>query len=241
MKSQRSKVLILMNAFNYGEFVQLVEKYKILPFSEFVPEYPSLTAAAAKNDWHTGTGTDPWLWRIRIVQDGVAAYGKFLSDKACFIHTDIFPVVRSILSSGKTVEVRYNDGLISRTAYHIYKVLCEHGNIDSRNLRKLTGLDKKENKKEYEKSLVELQNYGDVVITGAAKQNGGASGWNSMCYQPSELWLSSIQARNDYEIVEDAKNRLIAELSGVCSDKSYRYFTKKLRLSEQGALEKPSV
>lgn len=241
MKSQWSKVLILMNTLNYGEFVQLVKEYKILPFSEFVPEYPSLTAAATNNDWHTGAGTDPWLWRIRIVQDGVAAYGKFFSDKACFIHTDFFPVVRSILSSGKTIEVRYNDGLISRTAYHIYKVLCEHGNIDSRNLRKLTGLDKKENKKEYEKSLVELQNYGDVVITGAAKQNDDASGWNSMCYQPSELWLRSIQARNEYVSVEDAKNQLIAELSRSCSDKSFRFFVKKLRLSEHSSLEKPSV
>lgn len=230
MKSQWSKVLILMNAINYQEFVQWVEKYKIFPFSDFVPEYPSLTAAAANNDWHTGSSTDPWLWRIRIVQDGAAAYGKFFSDKACFIHTDFFPLVRSILSSGKTIDVRYNDGLISRTAYHIYKVLCEHGNIDSRNLRKLTGLDKKENKKEYEKSLIELQNYGDVVITGAAQQNDADAGWSSMCYQPSELWLSSIQARSDYAPVEDARNRVKGELSRICSDKSLKFFVKKLRL-----------
>ncbi len=219
-----------MIALNYEEFVQLVEKYKILPFSEFVPEYPSLTAASVDNDWHKGTATDPWLWRIRIVQDGVAVYGKFFNDKACFIHTEFFPIVRLILSSGKTVEERYKDGLISRTAYHIYKVLCEHGNIDSRNLRKLTDLSNKENKKEYEKSLVELQNYGDVVITGAAHQNEGDSGWSSMCYQPSDLGLSSIQASEDYTSVEDAKNRLIAELSGSCSDKAFRFFAKKLRL-----------
>ncbi|RED75309.1 AlkZ-related protein [Cohnella phaseoli] len=219
-----------MNALTYEEFVQLVEKYKILPFSEFVPEYPSLTAASVNNDWHTGTVTDPWLWRIRIVQDGVAAYGKFFRDKACFIHIEFFPIIRSILSSDRTVEERYKDGLISRTAYHIYKVLCEHGNIDSRNLRKLTDLNNKENKKEYEKSLVELQNYGDVVITGAANQNDEDSGWSSMCYQPSELWLSSMHTSPNYATIEDAKNRLIAELSGSCSDKALKFFTKKLKL-----------
>ncbi|ANY76314.1 hypothetical protein BBD41_29155 [Paenibacillus ihbetae] len=219
-----------MSTISYEEFVQLVEKNKILPFAAFIPDYPSLTAAADHNDWHSGSGTDPWLWRIRIVQDGVAAYGKFFSDKACFIQTDYFPIVRSLLSSGKTIEVRYNDGLISRTAYHIYKVLCEHGNIDSRNLRKLTGLDKKENKKEYETSLVELQNYGDVVITGAAKQNEDNSGWNSMCYQPSELWLSSIQARSEDVLVDDARIRLKSELSEICSEKSFRFFAKKLAL-----------
>lgn len=219
-----------MNIFYYGEFVQLVERFKILPFSGFVPEYPSLTAVAASNDWHTGTDTDPWLWRIRIVQDGVAAYGKFLGDKASFIHTDFFPIVRTILTSNKTVDERYNDGLISRTAYHIYKILSEYGNIDSRNLRKETGLEAKEYKKEYEKSLVELQNYGDVIITGATKQNDDNSGWSSMCYQPSELWFSSIQGSKDYVSVEDAKNRLVVELSKNCADKSLKYFAKKLQL-----------
>nr|WP_208604305.1 hypothetical protein [Paenibacillus lactis] len=95
---------------------------------------------------------------------------------------------------------------------------------------KPTGLDKKENKKEYERSLVELQNYGDVVITGAAKQNEDDSGWNSMCYQPSELWLSSIQARSDDVLVDDARIRLKSELSEICSEKSFRFFAKKLAL-----------
>ncbi|MFD3768826.1 hypothetical protein ACFW4G_26445 [Paenibacillus lactis] len=95
---------------------------------------------------------------------------------------------------------------------------------------KPTGLDKKENKKEYERSLVELQNYGDVVITGAAKQNEDDSGWNSMCYQPSELWLSSIQAGSDDVLVDDARIRLKSELSEICSEKSFRFFAKKLAL-----------
>ncbi|CAM4332157.1 AlkZ-related protein [Paenibacillus tarimensis] len=221
-----------MNSLAYGEFVKLIEKHKILPFSGFVPEYPSLTAAASGNDWHTGTETDPWLWRIRVVEDGVAAYGKFFSEKACFIHREFFPAVRSILSSGKTVDERYQDGLLSRTAYHLYKVLREHGNIDSRNLRKAAGLHTKESKREYEKSLVELQNYGDVVITGAAQQNDHTSGWSSMCYQPSDVWLSSIQANDVSVPIDDAKKQLIAELLNSCSAKSLKFFAKKLRLSE---------
>lgn len=219
-----------MGTLNYEEFVRLVEKYKILPFASFIPDYPSLTAETDNNDWHSGSGTDPWVWRIRIVQDGVAAYGKFFGDKACFIHIDFFPIVRSAMSSGKTIEERYNDGLISRTANHIYKILCEHGNVDSRNLRSLTGLDKKENKKEYEKSLVELQNYGDVVITGVTKQNDNDSGWSSMCYQPAELWLRTIQARTDNVSVEKARNQLMTELSRICSDKSLNFIAKKLKL-----------
>ncbi|MGI2296363.1 hypothetical protein [Paenibacillus sp. GXUN7292] len=33
---------------------------------------------------------------------------------------------------------------MSRTAFHLYKVLMEYGNIDSRNLRKEAGLNVKE-------------------------------------------------------------------------------------------------
>lgn len=106
-----------MEVLNYREFVELVEKYKILPFSGFVPEYPSLTGVAAENYWHAGTDTDPWLWRVRNVQDDIAAYGKFFGDKACFIHKDLFPIFKMILTSNKTVEERYEDGHISRTAF----------------------------------------------------------------------------------------------------------------------------
>jgi len=217
-----------MSLLTYEEFVEAIEKYKILPFAGFVPEYPSLTAMAPNNDWHTGSETDPWLWRVRVVQDGVAAYGKFFGDKACFIQADFFPVVRSILSSNKTVEERYRDGLLSRTAYSLYQVLREHGNIDTRNLRKAAGLDAKESKKEYEKSLVELQNYGDVVITGAVKQNDDESGWSSMCYQPSEEWLSSIRPDLNPLSSEDAKDRLAAEVFATCSEKALKFFKRKM-------------
>lgn len=221
-----------MHALTYTEFLELIERYKIFPFSSFIPEYPSLTAVAPDNDWHTGTETDPWQWRVQVVEGAVAAYGKFFGDKACFIQVDFFPSIRSILTSDKTVEERYHDGLLSKNAYNIYNVLYEHGIVDSRALRKLTGLHAKENKKEYEKSLVELQNYGDVVITGAAKQNDNDSGWSSMCYQSAELWLSSIQESQTSLSIEDAKKQLIAALLKNSSSKSLQFFAKKLKLAE---------
>ncbi|MBP1989631.1 AlkZ-related protein [Paenibacillus eucommiae] len=219
-----------MEVSDYSEFVELVEKYKIFPFSSFVPEYPSLTAVTANDQWHTGTETDPWQWRVMIVQEGVAAYGKFFGDKACFIHKELFPIVKTILTFNKTVEERYNDGHISRTAFHLYKVLMEHGNIDSRNLRVKAGLNAKDNKKEYEKSIVELQNNGYVVITGAAKQSENDLGWSSMCYEPSDLWLNSVKGNMDYVSIEEAKNMMLVELSKTCSDKSLKFFAKKLKL-----------
>jgi len=218
-----------MDNLKYSEFVEMVESYKILPFSSFVPDYPSLTAAAVNNQWHTDAETDPWLWRIRIVQEGHAAYGKFFGDKLCFIKKDLFPVVKTVLTLDKTIDERYNDGLISRPAYHLYYVLLEQGNVDSRNLRKLAGLSAKEDKKVYDKALIELQNNGDVVITGAEKPNGNELAWSSMCYEPSNLWIQSINPKDNLSLVE-AKKLLISELSKTCSDKAFKYFSKKLQL-----------
>ena len=119
---------------------------------------------------------------------------------------------------------------MSRTAYQLYNIISEHNIIDSRRLRKEAGLGAKEDKKEYEKSLVELQNSGDIVITGAVKQNEEVEGWSSMCYQPSELWLNSLQINEANLSVEEAKQLLSAQLIENCSTKAYRYFMKKLQL-----------
>lgn len=219
-----------MEQLSYEEFIQLVEQYKIFPFSEFIPEYPALTSAAANNEWHTDQETDPWQWRVRIVQDGVAAYGKFFGPKATFIHAQVFPIVKTILTLNKDVHERYNDGLMSKTAYLICNIINEHEMIDSRNLRKIAGMSAKEDKKEYERSLVELQNSGDIVITGAAKQNEDVAGWSSMCYQPSELWLKALHINQPDISVVEAKQMLKEQLVENCSTKAYRYFAKKLQL-----------
>ncbi|UVI33023.1 AlkZ-related protein [Paenibacillus spongiae] len=218
-----------MSQLDYREFVDLVTQSGILPFSDFVPEYPALTTAASHNNWHTGTDTDPWLWRIRIVQDGAAAYGKFFGTKASFIHVDFFPVVKTILASDRTVEERYQDGLLSASAYRIYKILREQGNVDSRQLRKQAGLDTKESKKEYDRALIELQNQGDVVITGS-QESDNESGWSSMCYELSDDWMKSIPGSGRSLTIEEAKEQLREKLTKTCSGPAYKYFAKKMQL-----------
>ncbi|MDQ0115669.1 AlkZ-related protein [Paenibacillus harenae] len=225
-----------MSKTTYEEFVEQVNRYRIFPFSDLVAEYPSLTAAAADNEWHTGTELDPWLWRIRIVKDGYAAYGKFFGTKASFVHVDAFPLVKVLLSGGTTVEARYRDGLLSTHAYKLYELIREAGNIDSRQLRKAAKLDAKEQKKEYESALVQLQNFGDIVITGA-KESDHDGGWSSMCYETSDYWLEQLEQRPDNDIpeapsIQQARDQISTGLRELCTtEKSYGYFAKKLKLN----------
>lgn len=220
-----------MQISTYEEFVQLVDHYKIFPFSDLIPEHPSLTAVAVKDNWHTDTDLDPWLWRVKIVKEEHAAYGKFFGTKASFIHVDMFPLVKLLLALEKTVEERYESGLMSQDARNIYNIIKDAGNIDSRNLRKEANLAAKEQKKDYERALAELQNYADIVITGA-KESDHDGGWSSMCFESSDHWLNqslgkSAPAAEDLTSIRAA---IKAELSNVCTEKAMKYLDKKLKL-----------
>lgn len=220
-----------MSISTYPEFVQLVEQYKIFPFSDLIPGHPSLTSSVSSESWHTGTELDPWLWRVQIVKDEHAAYGKFFGSKASFIHIDLFPLIQSLLKQGKSVEERYSSGLLSQDARNIYHIIKEAGNIDSRHLRKESKLTAKEQKKDYERALVELQNFADIVITGA-QESDFDGGWSSMCFEGSDHWLQVTLGKNTASTdPDDVKAAVKAELSEVCTEKALKYLDKKLRFN----------
>lgn len=221
-----------MQISTYEEFVQLVHHYKIFPFSDLIPEHPSLTALAANDNWHTGTDLDPWLWRVKIVKEEHAAYGKFFGTKASFIQVELFPLVKSLLTLERTVEERYESGLMSQNARKIYNIIKDAGNIDSRNLRKEANLAAKEQKKDYERALAELQNYADIVITGA-KESDHDGGWSSMCFESSDRWLNHSlgKAAPAAEDLTNIRAVVKTELSNVCTEKAMKYLDKKLNLN----------
>ncbi len=218
-----------MSPFTYTDFVALVQKYKIVPFADLIPEHPSLTASVPEEVWHTGNELDPWLWRVKIVTDGHAAYGKFIGSKLLFVRTDLFPLVQTLLSRGQSIEARYQGGMLSHSALKLYSIIQETGGIDSRQLRKLSGLTHKDQKKEYERALVDLQNSGYIVIAGTqAAEN--EDGWSSMSYETSGQWLAAA-GKNADSPFPDAQAALKAELEEVCTDKALLFLQKKLGLN----------
>lgn len=221
-----------MHTSTYEEFVELVKQYKIFPFSDLIPEHPSLTSVASDNGWHTGDELDPWLWRVKIVEDEHAAYGKFFGTKASFIQVDLFPQIHSLLTREQSVEERYNNGLMSQHARDIFNIINEAGNIDSRNLRKESGLTHKDQKKDYERALVELQNFADIVITGA-QETDFEGGWSSMCYETSQHWLNKTLGREVAATadLDSVRASVKEELSEVCTAKAMKYLDKKIKLT----------
>jgi hypothetical protein len=170
----------------------VIQELGILPLSSFIPDHPSLESITVKESWHTGVETDPWLWRDRFSGEGVAAYGRFFAKKPMFISAGLFPIVKIALGADDSIERRYRDGLISNTTMKMYRAIEQQDGIDARALRKVAGMQHKEDKNEFDQALIELQSAFDVVILGISERLnslGQKSGWNSTCYILAENWL----------------------------------------------------
>ncbi|KRE49045.1 hypothetical protein ASG81_05785 [Paenibacillus sp. Soil522] len=99
-------------------------------------------------------------------------------------------------------------------------------------MRKESKLTAKEQKKDYERALVELQNFADIVITGA-QESDFDGGWSSMCFERSDHWLQVTLGKKAAEATDlpDIRAAVKAELSEVCTEKALKYLDKKLRFN----------
>src|SRR5712692_937761 len=137
----------------YEEACHVVEHLGIVPLSSFIPGHPSLVSITQDAAWHTGTDTDPWLWRDRFAGEGVAAYGRFLADKPLLISREMFPLVKCLLAAPEIVEERYAAGNLARPTLRIYDCIMENDGIDVKTLRTLTGMQRTSDKRAFDRSL----------------------------------------------------------------------------------------
>lgn len=214
---------------SYEEAVEAIRTVGILPLSSFIPEHPSLESITAREAWHTGLDTDPWLWRDRFAGEGVAAYGRFFKKKPILVSAELFPLLHAALHDGLTAEERYEEGRMSLAARKIHSAVEEQGGIDTKSLRAAAGLKDKEHKSEYDKALIELQEAAEILIAGISERlndNGQKNGWNSTCYERTDRWMRQHGQQPSSLHSRDAKAQLLARLEPVCSDKAYAWFRK---------------
>ncbi len=215
----------------YEEASQVVEQLGILPLSGFIPDHPSLDSITEPAAWHTGTDTDPWHWRVRFASDGVAAYGRFLGSRPLLIAQEVFPLVKCLLASPQTVQERYASGLLARSTVQIYEVIQHNHGVEVRTLRKLAGMQDKTDKNAFDHALIDLQNTGDIVISGVAENRndeGNKSGWNGTCYTLAEHWMEEHDITPLSLSPTDARTHLFAWLKPRWEENALLYLQKKL-------------
>jgi hypothetical protein len=214
----------------YEEACHVVKYLGILPLSSFIPGHPSLDTITQPAAWHTGTDTDPWLWRDRFASEGVAAYGRFLGDKPLLISREMFPLMRCLLAAPETVEERYAAGVLARPALRIYECIQENDGIDVRTLRKLTSMQQTANKHAFDRSLTDLQSAAEIVISGISErlnEHGNKSGWNSTCYMLADHWMERHGITPGQFTREEAKTKLYAWIEQRWEENAVHYVKRK--------------
>jgi hypothetical protein len=213
----------------YEEAIEVIKEIGILPLATLVPKYPSLDRMTPKENWHTGLENDPWLWRAIFPVDGVAAYGKFLKKKSVLVSREWLPVVRAILGSTDSLEKRYSDGLVSRDALELYKLIRMEEGIDTRVLRVKVGMKDKEKKKAFDQALLELQGSMDIVVSGTKEKTnelGEKNGWSSTSFETMENWAKRNNVGQTNMDTEEAKRELKNHLEKICEPEALKAFGK---------------
>lgn len=218
-------------AITFAEAAEVIQHLGILPLSSFIPDHPSLTSITRPDAWHTGADSDPWLWRDRFAIEGIAAYGRFLGDKPLLISREIFPMVQCVLAPTEPLEERYAAGLVAKSTLRIYTCIAENDDIDVRTLRKLAGMQHTSDKSAFDRSLNELQNAGEVVISGISErlnEQGNKSGWNSTCYMLADNWMQRHGILKSYLLPEQAKAKLFEWIEPRWEASAVQYLKKRL-------------
>jgi hypothetical protein len=145
--------------------------------------------------WHTGDReTDPWEWRMRVLEErNDVAYSKLFFKKSGYITAEWLPYFLAARRKGQDFEEAYLDGTISHEAKQIFDVILEHGAVPLHTLKALSGLNGKEYKSRFDAALTELQTR--MFITMCARkqkqsQSGEEYGWFSTVFCTEEQFFS---------------------------------------------------
>jgi len=174
------------------------------------------TLYAPNIKWHTeDKETDPWEWRIRVLEEKKdIAYAKVFFKKSGYITKDWYPYFLSIRQP-LSFDESYDTGLISSDAKKIYDILKSNGATPLHFLKAQCSVTKA-NKSKFEKALVELQMKLYITICGRMQKisaEGKPYGWYStmFClsedYFPNDVFTSALSIDRELAI-EKIKNQI---------------------------------
>lgn len=140
--------------------------------------------------WHTeDVDTDPWEWRIRVLdQRNDIAYGKLFFKKSGYITADWYPYFYAVRRGIKSFEEDYSDGNISFYAKRVYELISREGTLPLHIIKQL-GNFTKEDKTKFDNAITELQMKMYITMCGRSKKfskTGQEYGWSSTTFCKTE-------------------------------------------------------
>lgn len=167
--------------------------------------------------WHTGDAeTDPWEWRMRVLDErDDIAYGKLFFKKSGFITRAWYPYFLAARRAGQSFEEAYADGTISHEAKRIYQVVAEHGALPLHAIKALAQFSK-EDKSAFDRAITELQMKLYLTMCGRARKRsrvGEEYGWSSTVFCTSEeFWDEAVFEQARAYSPEEAEAAIMAQI-----------------------------
>lgn len=144
-------------------------------------------------EWHTeNSDTDPWEWRIRVLDEFEdIAYGKLFFKKSGYITKEWYPYFYAARRQGRSFQEIYKQGKISSYAKQIYEIINDKGALPLHAIKKEADV-KKEDKSRFDRAITELQMGMFITICGRARKisfEGQEYGWSSTVFCTAEEYF----------------------------------------------------
>ena len=182
--------------------------------------------------WHTGDrDTDPWQWRIRVLDErDDIAYAKLFFKKSGYITKEWYPYFLAVRRGTGTFEEEYANGTLSYTARRIYETVSGNGSLPVHIIKQFAGFSRNENSG-FERALTELQMRMYLTMCGSQQKlsrSGMEYSWPSTVFCTTESFFSrevfekaaNIDAHDAAIKIEDR----IRELNPSVNEKKIRKF-----------------
>jgi hypothetical protein len=179
----------------YESLLSLLQQQGLVPLSANRVGLPQVAGLTPEEQWHTGACNDPWQWRIRVVKERKALFGKFFAQRPGFLSWDALPLLYAVRRQGLDMEEAWLEGRVSQDAYRLYGLLQDGGDMAAHDLKRQMGWTR-ENAR-FERALRALQQQLYVTCSGEAlkrNQQGQPYGWPVMTYCTVEAYAGDALA-----------------------------------------------
>ena len=178
-------------------------------------------------EWHTDDPeTDPWLWRMRVLNErNDIAYAKLFFKKAGYITKEWYPYFIAARRGDRIFEDDYADGIISHAAKRIYDVVAENGHLPLHEIKSLAGF-RREDKSKFDSALNDLQMRMYLSIHSIKQQissKGTQYGWSVTNFCTSEMFWG---------------DAVFEQAAGIGTDEAVEKITKQILSLNPSAQEK---
>ena len=185
---------------NVDDAREFIKRYQLttLLSNRFLNEL-SMDIYTPKGCWDTDE--NPWEWKKVLVLERECLYGKLFGKYAGFAYKNVMYDLINYRRDGYDFEARVNSMPVSDADILIYNIISSHKNIDTKSLRAICNVDKK-NKGEFDRSLERLQMQTYICVSSFDPQvdkNGNFYGWGIASYSTPELLFGERKIEKVYE------------------------------------------